>query len=325
MNTDSLVSVVIPTIRRPVVLLRAIHSVLKQTYGNFEIIVVIDGPDEATCNALSAVTYPRLRVIELPQNAGAAQVRNIGVSHAIGRWIAFLDDDDEWLPRKLEAQVEAATRLGGERILLACHYIDKVASFERVMPYRKLGLREPLSEFMFCRKGFLSRSGHLQTSTYFVSRRLAQDVPFRVEIRPQEDFDWLMRSAAKADRPLHLLTETLSIYHNEQTVGREGATGNFDTFWNYAHQNRALFTPKAFSFYLATICAPEVKLSPHPMVRWKQLYCGMKSGRMTPRTLAFAIVYAAFPLETRRRARHFICSLLPWDKGKQTQVSSRIV
>lgn len=311
MCTESLVSVVIPTIRRPVALLRAVRSVLSQTYGYFEIIVVIDGPDVATCDALSAVKDPRLHVIELPQNVGAAQVRNIGVSRAIGRWIAFLDDDDEWLPGKLEVQVETATQLGGERILLASRYVDKCAAFERIMPYRKPEPQEPLSEFMFCRKGLLSRSGHLQTSTYFVSRLLAQDVSFRAEVRPQEDFDWLLRLAAKLDRPFQLLTESLSIYHNEQTVNRESAGGDFNYFWNYAHQNRSLFTPKAFSFYLATWCAPWVKLSPNPIRLWSQVYRGMRMGNMTPRTLVFAIIYAAFSVETRRRARHVISSLFP--------------
>jgi glycosyltransferase involved in cell wall biosynthesis len=295
---------------------------LKQTYENFEIIVVIDGPDDATSNALSAVRDARLHIAELPQNVGAAQVRNIGVSRAEGQWIAFLDDDDEWLPRKLEIQVKAATQLGGERILIASHYIDKCASFERVMPYRKPEPREPLSEFMFCRKGLFSHSGHLQTSNYFASSRLAREVPFRAEGR-QEDFDWLMRSVTKLDRPFQLLDESLSIYHNERAVDL-GAGGDFDYYWTYAHLNRALFTPKAFSFYLATWCAPWVRRSPHPIRLWSQLYRGMQTGDMTFRTLAFAIIYAAFPTETRRRVRHLLSFLLPSARKTEQQIDVRI-
>jgi glycosyltransferase involved in cell wall biosynthesis len=310
MRADLLVSVVIPTFRRPDVIVRAVQSVLGQSHRDLEVIVVIDGPNEATRNILSAITDPRLRIIEEPQNVGVARARNIGVANARGRWIAFLDDDDEWLPGKLDAQVEAATRSGGERILMASHYLDKGSSFERVLPYRRLRPEEPLSEFLFCRKGIQSRSGNLQTSTYFVSRLLAQEVPFRPEIRPQEDFDWLLRSAAKADRPFQLLDQPLATYHNEESVGREGAVGDFDFFWSYAHQNRNLFTPRSFSFYLATFCAPWVSASPHPMERWRQVYRGMKSGKMTPRTLFFAAVYATLPMETRRKIRVSISSLI---------------
>jgi glycosyltransferase involved in cell wall biosynthesis len=309
MIADPLVTVVVPTVGRPMVVLRAVRSVLEQTYRDFELIVVIDGPDEATRDALSAITDSRLRIFELSENGGVSKARNLGVSRGIGQWIAFLDDDDEWLPGKLEAQVGVAKQLGGERILLASHYVDKGLSFERVMPERKPKPREPLSEFMFCRKGILSRSGNLQTSTYFVSRHLAQHVPFRSEVRPQEDFDWLMRLAAELDRPFQLLAKPLSIYHNEENVNREGAAGDFETFWNYAHQNRALFTPKAFSFYLATWCAPRVHLSPHPMLRWIKVYRGMKTGNMTPRALLFAVLYAIFPLDIRRRIRLFLSSV----------------
>jgi len=303
MSIDSLVSIVIPTIHRPVVVLRAIRSVLNQTYRNFEIIVLIDGPDEATNSVLATIAEPRLRVVTLAEGVGAAQIRNLGVSYALGKWVAFLDDDDEWLPDKLEVQVEAAMRLGGERILLASHYLDKGASFERVLPERKIRHGEALSEFMFCRRGLMSRVGRLQTSTYFVSRRLAQEVPFRPEVRPQEDFDWLLRSAARTDMPFELLPELLSIYHNEQTVDREGATGDFDFFWTYAHRNRALFTPKAFSSYLASYCGPAVSLSSRPLARWSQVYRGMKTGKVNLRTLIFAAIYAVVPMERRRRLR----------------------
>ena len=321
MNAERLVSVVIPTIRRPLVVLRAIDSVLKQTYAHLEIIVVIDGPDKATRNVLSVITDPRLVVVELQQNVGAAEVRNVGVDRASGRWVAFLDDDDEWVPGKIAAQVKAALQMGGERILLASCYVDKRSSYERVMPYRQPKPGEPLSEYMFCRKGFLSRSGHLQTSTFFVSRLLAKEVRFRAEVRPQEDYDWLMRIVSELDRPFQLLDEPLSIYHNEQTVDREGAVGDFDVFWNYVHKNRALFTPKAFSFYLATWCAPEVKLAPKPRVRWAQVYGAMKTGDMTFRTLAFAVIYASFPVETRRRIRHLLSSLIPVSKQTQAEPS----
>ena len=100
-----LVSVVIPTLDRPKLLLRAIDSVLRQTYEKIEVIVVVDRPDPDTISAVRAVNDPRLQLIVNPQPSTAAGARNAGADHARGEWIAFLDDDDEWLPSKLERQI----------------------------------------------------------------------------------------------------------------------------------------------------------------------------------------------------------------------------
>ena len=96
----SLVSVVIPTLRRPKLVLRAVASVLNQTYEQIEVIVVVDGPDQATIDVLRTVKDPRMQVVVNPRSLTAAGARNVGVDHARGEWIAFLDDDDEWLPAR---------------------------------------------------------------------------------------------------------------------------------------------------------------------------------------------------------------------------------
>ncbi len=308
MNDALLVSVVIPTLRRPTIVLRAVQSVLRQTYALFEIIVMIDGPDSSTSTTLAAVHDARLRVVELQENVGAAEARNKGVALAQGKWIAFLDDDDEWVPEKLAIQVDAAERLGGARVLLASRYLDKGVSFDRVLPYRTPRGGEPISEILFSRKGVLSRTARPQTSTYFASTELARAVPFRAVSRSQEDLDWLMRAAALTDRPFLLLPQPLSIYHNQQTTGREGAAGDFDIFWRYVHANRQLFTPDAFTFYLAICCAPEVMASSKPWQRWTEVYRGMKTGKMTLRALGFAAIYAAFPMPLRQKVRHLFSS-----------------
>ena len=213
------------------------------------------------------------------------------------------------MPEKLSLQVDAAERLGGKRVLLASRYLDKGVSFDRVLPYRIPRVDEPISEILFSRKGLLGSTARPQTSTYFASAELARAVPFRAVSRSQEDLDWLMRAAALADRPFLLLPQPLSIYHNQQTSGREGAAGNFDIFFRYVHANRHLFTPDAFTFYLAICCAPEVMSSSEPWQRWIAVYRAMKSGRLTPRALAFAAVYAAFPMPLRQRVRHAFSAL----------------
>src|SRR5262249_36131121 len=105
MSMSVKVSVVIPTRNRAALLRRAIDSVLAQTSANLEIIVVLDGPDRDSELLLKNHTDDRVRHIVCAEACGGAEARNIGVRAGTGEYIAFLDDDDEWLPTKLEEQL----------------------------------------------------------------------------------------------------------------------------------------------------------------------------------------------------------------------------
>ncbi len=99
------VSVVIPTYDRAGIVIRAIQSVLTQTYQNLEIIVVDDGSRDNTCEVIERLHDPRVRYIRHDANQGGSAARNTGIEVAAGEYVAFLDSDDEWLPEKLEKQV----------------------------------------------------------------------------------------------------------------------------------------------------------------------------------------------------------------------------
>ena len=79
---------------------------LVQTYQQLEIVVVIDGQDPLTTAALADIRDDRLRWIEVKETVGGSEARNIGIRNATGNWVALLDDDDEWLPTKLEEQMD---------------------------------------------------------------------------------------------------------------------------------------------------------------------------------------------------------------------------
>lgn len=101
-----IVSVVIPTRNRCALLERAIQSVLEQTFTDWEIIVVDDASSDQTQSVMEQRKSERLLYFRLEEKSGGAVARNTGIAHAQGDYVAFLDDDDEWLPEKLHKQVE---------------------------------------------------------------------------------------------------------------------------------------------------------------------------------------------------------------------------
>lgn len=100
------VSVILPTYNRLHSLPAAIESVLSQSFVDLELIVVDDGSADDIEGFVSALRDKRVRFIRRSVNGGAAAARNTGVAAANGRYIAFQDSDDLWLPRKLERQIE---------------------------------------------------------------------------------------------------------------------------------------------------------------------------------------------------------------------------
>jgi glycosyltransferase involved in cell wall biosynthesis len=105
------VSIVIPVFNRAAVVGRAVESVLRQSFADFELILVDDGSTDGSVDTVLAFNDPRIRLIRHECNQGAAAARNTGIAASSGRLIAFLDSDDVWHPAKLERQIPATSAL----------------------------------------------------------------------------------------------------------------------------------------------------------------------------------------------------------------------
>lgn len=126
-----LISVVIPVFNGEKTIKETIESVLKQTFTDFEIIVINDGSQDATIEIISSIKDERIQVYSYP-NAGLAASRNRGIVCAAGEYIAFIDADDIWTSDKLEAQFNALQTNPNAAVAYSwTDYIDEYSQFLR--------------------------------------------------------------------------------------------------------------------------------------------------------------------------------------------------
>ncbi|MBY0145119.1 glycosyltransferase family 2 protein [Neobacillus niacini] len=127
-----LVSVVIPTYARNDMLKRAIDSVLNQTYSNIEILVIDDnsnGSDHRRETEIMMSQYElnnKVRYIKNPENMGGARARNVGIKHAGGKFVAFLDDDDEYFPENIQEKLSVFKKSKNSKLALVYGYTETV-------------------------------------------------------------------------------------------------------------------------------------------------------------------------------------------------------
>ncbi|WP_306054421.1 glycosyltransferase family 2 protein [Natronococcus wangiae] len=124
----ALVSVIIPTYNREETVSRAINSALSQTVDSVEVLVVDDGSTDDTQDVLESYDDERVRPIYHETNRGANVARNTGIERARGKYVAFLDSDDEWRPEKLEAQLDLLEKRSEEWVAAYCDFAFELAT-----------------------------------------------------------------------------------------------------------------------------------------------------------------------------------------------------
>lgn len=115
-----MISIIIPLYNKEQSIASTLQTVLKQTYQDFEIVIVNDGSTDRSVEEVKKITDPRIRLIH-QTNAGVSAARNRGIEEAKGEYIAFLDADDEWKPDYLKTQYEL-TQKYPECSVFACNY-----------------------------------------------------------------------------------------------------------------------------------------------------------------------------------------------------------
>ena len=205
------ISVIIATYQRADLVSQAIDSVLAQTYTDYKIIVINNGSTDNTKQVLASFGE-QITVIHLDSNTGsAAGAQNVGIMAARGRYIAFLDDDDLWLPNKLEKQIaylESNPKVG--LVYSDTFFIDDkgvcsytFAQINNILPFEQIW-----TLFVRC---------PIPTPSIVLVRRECLDEVggFNATLGPAYDYDMWFRIVEKF--PVYFLNEPLALYRKHAT------------------------------------------------------------------------------------------------------------
>ena len=185
------VSVIVPAYNAEVTIETALRSILRQSYSDLEIIVVDDASDDRTSLVLEEIRDSRIRLLRHHRNGGAAAARNTGIRNAKGKYVAFLDADDEWLPEKLREQLEFLEVAPLDtRTCCTSHFLER-----SVGANTKVIEQTPSADSF---ERLLLGCDLSPGTTLLVRRDSFDDVGlFDESMRRLEDWDWLLRYAQR--------------------------------------------------------------------------------------------------------------------------------
>ncbi|MDQ8184956.1 glycosyltransferase [Pelagicoccus sp. SDUM812002] len=209
---DPAVSVIIPTYNRAQLVVRAIESVRSQSLTDIEILVIDDASTDQTEAAVAGIEDSRIRYFRQQSNQDVSAARNRGLREARGRYIAFLDSDDEWLPGKLEAQIDRFETLP-ESVGLV--YTGSVQRYddgtERVFTPEHKG--KVLAQIL---RTNITDTG---SASVVIRRNVIRVVGFFDETIPaMEDYDYWIRVARFYE--FDFVPQVLARYHESHSIDR---------------------------------------------------------------------------------------------------------
>lgn len=181
-SDNSLVTIVMPAFNAEETILRAIRSVIVQTYQNFQLFVIDDCSIDSTREVLCGLEDTRIIFLRNQKNIGAAATRNRGIQLAEGRFLAFLDADDVWVSNKLELQVAHMKLTGSVLSTHAYRVRDRNGRSFEFFPPAKVSYRKLLKFNVISNCATMIDRSRLQEDVFFKQLRSRQDHAMSLEI-----------------------------------------------------------------------------------------------------------------------------------------------
>lgn len=300
-----LVSAVIPTRNRPELVCRAVRSVLEQTYPLIEAVVIIDGPDTSTAQALEAMRDARIRIITLCENVGGSEARNIGIQNAHGEWIALLDDDDEWIPHKISTQIQTMLSSQSSMPIGTCLTVARRKECDEIIPRRIISDTEDLSEYLICRRTPTYGDGSIQTSTIVARKSFFLEVPFTKGLPKHQDWDWLLRASTRRDAKIEWDLRPLCVFYMDS--GRKRVSS--DLAWKYTLQWAAEnphITRRSVAYLIALYVVPSMSLRRDFRFLPQVLAFWMRYGSFEPYAAVLGLIHILLPIAILKSLKAFL-------------------
>ena len=279
-------SVVIPLYNRADIVGDTIRSVQAQDWQDFEIVVIDDGSRDDPAPVIDAIGDPRVRYIR-QDNAGGGAARNHGIKAARGRYIAFLDSDDLFLPGKLSIMAQALKDDDGRTVLYSRMKVDRGVDRYWIRPDRGIRDGEDVGEYLFCANQFM------QTSTMVVPSDMARKVLFDPALKKGQDLDFCVRLQGAGAR-FKMIDEPLTVWLDATEDGRTSYVRGYETSLDWLDRCGHMLTDRARRGYRATVLA--YHMAPvRPVAALRDLVIGMFAGGVPPRVVARQILRSYLP------------------------------
>ncbi len=180
---SDLVTVIVPTHNRANLLKRSINSIIKQDYENIEIIIIQDNCNDDTNKVVKQFSDNRIKSIISNNSLGGAGARNLGIQNSNGEYIAFLDDDDEWLKNKLSMQISLLDKYDDTAIITSNFYLNDGKKISKRFTPHLIDLNDLLylnycGSFSFC----LTKKEYLENLFIDNSLQACQDWDLWIKI-----------------------------------------------------------------------------------------------------------------------------------------------
>lgn len=241
MNNNPVFSIITPCYNAGPLIAETIDSVLNQTFAKWEMLIIDDCSSD---NSVEVINHymrndERIRLLKTSKKSGSPSLpRNIGIENANGKYIAFLDADDVWLPDKLEKELDFAEKNGHD---IVYSYYEKM-NFEGKRDNRLVTTR-PVSTYQS-----LLKSNSIPCLTSVVTREAIGSTRFK-QI-PQEDFCfWL--DILKRGYKAHNLCEVTALYREAKSSRSANKIDMFKGYWNVIRNHQAISLIPAW-YYMIT-------------------------------------------------------------------------
>lgn len=296
-------SIIIPTYNRAESVTNTLESCFKQSFADFEIVVVDDGSKDNTVEVLQGVSDERLKIVT-QKNAGPAAARNTGMDNASGDYIAFLDSDDVWYPDFLACANDMLNQ-NADQVLYGQIIMDRGVGRYWVKPDRVIGADESIYDYLYVDGMFI------QTSTMVMPAKLKDTVRWD-ETVTFGDNDQFAIDLWHTGTPFALLPKPLTLYADimspdalSQLPIFGGDTSKHTNFFDWMATQKEHMSDKAWAGYKARFESVGMAKK-SPIKTLKILWQANRAGAMSAKAAVRQALQCFFPAFYRRLVDQYV-------------------